>query len=104
MLITPSAVFPARKARVGEDEEFAVWEFHERLAQKAGITPEMAARYDRHLGDVPDDAVPALPPTYLRRIRRSTCLRIARWTRGFLSSFKISRRVRGSRRGFSCPG
>lgn len=77
-----------------------MWEFHERLAQKAGIAPEMAARYARHLGNVLGNAVPGLPPTYLRRMRRSICLRIARCTRGFLSSFKMNRRVRGFLRSF----
>ncbi len=57
----------------GEGEEFAVWEFHERFAQKAGIAPEMATRYARHVGDVLGDAVPEeeleamreeLPPEY----------------------------------------
>jgi len=42
----------------GEGEEFAVWEVDERLAQKAGIAPEMAARYTRHVGDVLGDAMP----------------------------------------------
>ncbi len=33
-------------------------EFHERFAQKAGIAPEMATRYARHVGDVLGDAIP----------------------------------------------
>jgi hypothetical protein len=39
-----------------------VQEFHERLAQKVGIAPEMAARYARHPGDVVGDAMPGPPP------------------------------------------
>ena len=42
----------------GEGEEFDVWEFYERFAQEAGIAPEMATRYARHVGDVLGDAVP----------------------------------------------
>lgn len=42
----------------GEGEEFVVWEFHERFAQKTSIAPEMATRYARHVGDVLGDAVP----------------------------------------------
>ena len=57
----------------GGGEEYPVWEFHERLAQKAGITPEHAARYPRHVGSILGDAVPEdeldaareeLPPAY----------------------------------------
>lgn len=49
------------------------WEFFERFAQKASITPEMATRYARHVGDILGDAVPEeelaamheeLPPGY----------------------------------------
>jgi hypothetical protein len=35
-----------------------VWEFHERLACKAGIAPTHATRYARQVGDVLADAVP----------------------------------------------
>jgi uncharacterized protein (DUF2267 family) len=57
----------------GGGEEFSVWEFYERFAQRAGIAPEMATRYARHVGDVLGDAVPEeeleamreeLPPEY----------------------------------------
>ncbi len=57
----------------GGGEEYPVWEFHQRLAQRAGIAPEHAARYARHLGSVLGDAVPEdeleaareeLPPEY----------------------------------------
>ena len=57
----------------GDGAEFDVWEFYERFAQKAGIIPEMATRYARHVGDVLGDAVPEevldamreeLPPDY----------------------------------------
>ena len=37
---------------------FSVWEFHERLARKAGIAPTHAARYARQVGSVLADAVP----------------------------------------------
>ncbi len=42
----------------GGGEEYPVWEFHERLAQRAGIAPEHATRYARHVGSVLGDAVP----------------------------------------------
>jgi uncharacterized protein (DUF2267 family) len=54
-------------------EEFSVWEFYERLAQKAGIAPTHATRYARYVGNVLGDAVPEseldaareeLPPEY----------------------------------------
>ncbi len=35
-----------------------MWEFQERFARKAGIAPEMATRYARHIGDVLSDAIP----------------------------------------------
>ena len=38
---------------------FSVWEFHERLARKAGIAPPHAARYARQVGSVLADAVPS---------------------------------------------
>ena len=77
-----------------------MWEFHERLAQKAGIEPEMPPATTGTSGTYSATWCRGLPPTYLRRIRCSICLRIARWTRGFLSSFKMSRRVRGFLRSF----
>ena len=40
------------------DVEFSVWEFHERLARKAGIAPTHAARYARQVGSVLADTVP----------------------------------------------
>jgi uncharacterized protein (DUF2267 family) len=40
------------------DGGFSVWEFHERLARKAGIAPTHAARYARQVGVVLADAVP----------------------------------------------
>lgn len=67
----------------GEGEEFAVWEFYERFAQRAGIAPEMATHYARHVGDVLGDAVPEeeleamceeLPPS--TGSYRSACSRI----------------------------
>ena len=42
----------------GRDGPFSVWEFHERLARKAGIAPTHAARYARHVGSVLGEAVP----------------------------------------------
>lgn len=57
----------------GAGEEFSVWEFYERLAQKAGIAPTHATRYARHIGSVLGAAVPEreldaareeLPPEY----------------------------------------
>ncbi len=57
----------------GGGEEFSVWVFYERFALRAGITPEMATRYARHVGDTLSDAVPeeeleairdVLPPEY----------------------------------------
>ncbi len=42
----------------GGDVPFSVWEFHERLARKAGIAPTHAARYARQVGSVLADAVP----------------------------------------------
>ena len=42
----------------GRQGEFSVWEFHERLARKAGIAPTHAARYARQVGSVLADAVP----------------------------------------------
>lgn len=40
------------------DGGFSVWEFHERLARKAGTAPTHAARYARHVGGVLADALP----------------------------------------------
>ncbi len=57
----------------GGGEEYPVWAFYERLSQKAGIAPEHATRYARHVGSVLGDAVPEdaldearedLPPEY----------------------------------------
>ena len=57
----------------GGGGEFSVWEFYERFAQKAGLAPEMAAYYARHVGDMLSGAVPQeeldtvreeLPPDY----------------------------------------
>lgn len=57
----------------GGGGEFSVWEFHERLARKAGTAPTHAARYARRVGSVLGDAVPEsvldaareeLPPEY----------------------------------------
>lgn len=57
----------------GGGEEYPVWGFHERLAQKAGIAPEHATRYARHVGGVLGAVVPEdelniaredLPPEY----------------------------------------
>ncbi len=42
----------------GGGEGFSVWEFYERLSQKAGLAPEHAARYARHVGNVLGGAVP----------------------------------------------
>jgi uncharacterized protein (DUF2267 family) len=42
----------------GGGAEFAGWEFYERFAQRAGIAPEMATHYARHVGDALSDTVP----------------------------------------------
>lgn len=42
----------------GEGEEFSVWEFYERLSQKAGLSLEHSTRYARHVGNVLSVAVP----------------------------------------------
>ncbi len=42
----------------GEGEEFSVWEFYERLSQKAGLSLEHSTRYARHVGNVLGVTVP----------------------------------------------
>ena len=39
-----------RLSRGGAGQKFSVWEFHERLASRAAVAPEQAARYARHVG------------------------------------------------------
>lgn len=48
----------ARLKGEGEGEEFSVWEFYERLSQKAGLSLEHSTRHARHVGNVLSVAVP----------------------------------------------
>ena len=51
----------------GEGEEFSVWEFYERLSQKASLSLEHSTRYARHVGNVLSVAVPEEDLATLRK-------------------------------------